>query len=144
MTNTELFEHHRILIIGNFVSHVREGEDHEDMVAVLFDPDDDAMPEALNEALAIDPSDFDAAPQAKAMPLPDGTKAAKQGVVLRLGVVYREELREALLGSYPDVAIALEAPTRLNRAPCVVVAGGELILHRMVVQPLRWVPGGDA
>lgn len=143
MTNAELFEHHRILITGLFVARMKEGEDTEELVVILIDPNDPALPEELRDAMELE-SEGDAENQAKIMPLPGTRKPAQKMPYLRMGTLLREPLREALLDGHPEVAMGLDNPTKLNRAPCIVLAGGQLTLHRFVIQALRWVAGGDA
>ena len=143
MTNTELFRRYEILIVGNFVARMKEGEDTEELVSILIDIRDPELPEAVRDALEVEQGLGQEKGMARSMPFCSGARPALDHPPLHLGVALREELMLALADSHPDVAMALDQPTRLNRAPCVVVAGGELTLHHFVVQALRWVAGGD-
>lgn len=142
MTNTELFEQYKILIAGLFVARMKEQEDTEELVAIIVDPAAE-MPDALRDALEIEAAD-DPETQAKIMPLPGEATMAQNLPTYRMGTLYREPLREALLIDHAEVAMALDQPTKLNRVPCIVLAGGSLTLHRLAIQALRWVAGGNA
>lgn len=136
VTNEERFETHRLLIEGAYMMRVFEGEELEDIVAVIIDPRDPALPEAVKDAFDLDDD--------TAMDMPVATGTAHAVRTLQLGVLLREPMIDLMVEIEPDIAHALGAPTRFSRAPCVVLAGGTASLHHLAIPALLWTPGGDA
>ena len=150
MTNHDVFTDNVILLVGLFISQMREGERISELVTVIVDPEQEGIPDELLEALDAESDEEDdeseefvVNPTANTMP-PIGDDIADSEPHLRMGTILRGPFRAILSARYPSIALALRTPTTLQKAPCVVLAGGQAILRYFAVPALSWVAGGDA